>query len=139
IVQRTGVGEGIKQIKAVASTMLELRLQRVVGEEAGWEGFLDGGEGRDRPALCDWQGTANHIRCRLVQVREHLQLDAMLTDVGDVKRRGRPKLLLHGEVIALHIAGGQVCRNVASLCVEVSRVQVCRESGNAGEPRGVAL
>jgi hypothetical protein len=51
VVERTRPGERVQQIESVTSAMLELCLQRVIGEKSLGKGLLDGGERLNGTAL----------------------------------------------------------------------------------------
>ena len=138
-------GEGVEQIEAVAGAMFKLGLQRVVVKQAGGQGFFDGGEGLDRPALGQGEaagggggvtGGGDRVRCGLVEVGKGLKLDPVGADVGDLKGGGRAYLSLHGQVVGLHVSRGEIFGNIASLRRKVAGR---RDVGGVGKVGGVPL
>ncbi len=138
-----------QQIEPMTCTVLQLGLKTVVGEKASRQRFFDGVEALDRTALRQrgagrGAGRAGLIAgCgyragnRLIQVGEHLQV------LRHARLRRRPQTRLkdqaaplNRQMIALHVAGGQVLRDVACLCIQVAG---SRYVGWAGESCWVAL
>ena len=95
--------------------MLKLCLERVVAQEAGGNRFLDRCESSDRPARLNAQRSSRGIRRRLIEIGQHPDMHAMLTDVGSGENRVLGDFALHIKMPALHVAGRDVFGNVARL------------------------